>query len=134
MADYQLTATAIVIRTADGACIPPDPENRDYAAYVAWCAAGNEPLPYVPPPPPPARVPDEVSMGQARLALHDMGKTAAVEAALNALPEPDRARARIEWDFRPSVRRDSPLVAQLGAALGLDTAALDSLFIHAATL
>jgi len=130
MAAYQLTETAIVIRTEDGACIPADPDNRDYMAFLAWCDEGNEPAQYVPPAPV-VRVPEEVSMGQARLALYEHDKLAAVEALLNAMSEPARTRARIEWDYRPTVRRDSPLVAQLGAALDLD---LDDLFIHAATL
>ena len=50
MADYQLTATEVVIRTEDGACIPNDPANRDWAEYQAWLADGGEPDPYVPPP------------------------------------------------------------------------------------
>lgn len=39
---YTLTRDGAVIRAADGATIPPDPDNRDWLAYLAWTAAGNQ--------------------------------------------------------------------------------------------
>jgi hypothetical protein len=42
---FNQTAPTCVIRTADGACIPFDPDNTDYQAYLKWLAEGNTPLP-----------------------------------------------------------------------------------------
>jgi hypothetical protein len=50
MADYRLTATDVVIRTADGAGIPDDPANSDWAEYQEWLEDGGVPDPYVAPP------------------------------------------------------------------------------------
>jgi hypothetical protein len=42
---YQLTSSECILRLSDGAAIPPDPANTDYAAYLAWVEEGNTPLP-----------------------------------------------------------------------------------------
>ena len=34
-----------IIRILDGACIPFDPANTDYQAYLKWVEEGNTPLP-----------------------------------------------------------------------------------------
>jgi hypothetical protein len=34
-----------VFRLSDSACIPFDPDNKDYENYLKWVAEGNTPLP-----------------------------------------------------------------------------------------
>ncbi len=82
----------------------------------------------------PAPVPAQVSMRQARLALLNAGKLAAVDTAIASLPSPRKEAARIEWDYSATVERGSAIVALLGPLLDLDEAALDALFIEAAAL
>ena len=49
---YQLTTGDTIVRLSDNAHIPQSPGNRDYAEYLEWLEAGNEPLPAPEPPPP----------------------------------------------------------------------------------
>jgi hypothetical protein len=39
------TEVASIIRLSDGACIPFDPANTDYQAYLKWVSEGGVPLP-----------------------------------------------------------------------------------------
>lgn len=70
-----------------------------------------------------------VTMRQARLALLTANRLDDVEAAV---AQAERS-VQIEWEYATVVERVSPLVTALGAALGLDDAAIDALFGDAAT-
>ena len=84
--------------------------------------------------PPPPIIISSVTMRQARLALLAAGKLGQVAAAIASLPSPAKEQAQIEWEYSITVERNRPFVLQLGAALGLDDAALDALFTAAAQL
>ena len=84
--------------------------------------------------PPPSKVPQAVTMRQARLALLGVGLLQSVSDAVAAMPGIEGDAARIEWEYAQDVQRSNPFVAQLGAALGLDDAEIDALFVEAAKL
>ena len=83
---------------------------------------------------PPQEGPQTVSMRQARLALLNAGLLTVVTDAIAAMPEPQKTAASIEWEYSNALQRSNPFVTQLGAALGLDDAAIDALFVEAAKL
>ena len=86
------------------------------------------------PEPLPEPIPQSITMRQARLALLNAGLLDDVEAAIITMDEAQRAQTQIEWEYAQTVERDNALVAALGPKLGLDDAAIDSLFSMAATL
>jgi hypothetical protein len=128
---YQLTQSTSIIRLSDGAWIPAVTVNVDYREYLAWLERGNTPAPYVAPPPAPITI---CTMRQARLALLQAGKLAQVDTIINALPEPQRSAAKIEWEYSNDVLRNGALVSSLGPALGLSVADIDALFLTASQL
>jgi hypothetical protein len=88
----------------------------------------------LPPPTPVVTVPFEVTMRQARLALFGAGILSGVQPAIDALSEPTKTAAQIEWEYSNTLQRTNPFVATLGAALGLTGAQIDALFIAAEKL
>lgn len=98
---------------------------------IGWSFDGHA---FTAPPPPPPVIPQSVTMRQARLALHASGLLASVQPAISALPEPQRTQAQIEWDYSNGLERGNAFVATLGAALGLNAAGIDALFVQAAQL
>lgn len=75
-------------------------------------------------------IPKSVTMRQARLALLAAGKLDAVNAAIRSVG----VVAQVEWEYATEVRRDWPLVAEIGAGLEMTDADLDQLFVVAAAL
>ena len=75
--------------------------------------------------------PKIVTMRQARLALLAAGKLDQVNAAIAAMPEPQRSAAHIEWEYAQVVQRGSALVVGLAEGLGMYPEQMDALFVAA---
>jgi hypothetical protein len=81
------------------------------------------------------RVPQSVSMAQARQALMDAGLFDAIDGGLNALPDgPTKRKALTFWEYSPTVSRNGELVTMLAAQFGLTDEQLDALFLAASEI
>lgn len=98
---------------------------------IGWMWDGET---LTPPPPAPAAVPAAVTMRQARLALLGAGLLSSIDAAIAALPSPQKEAAAIEWEYSQEVQRHNGFVSLLAPALGLTDAQTDALFVQAAKL
>jgi hypothetical protein len=81
-------------------------------------------------------VPPVVTMAQARKAMILSGVTiSSVNTAIEAIAGTrSRELAQTDWEYSATVRRDSGLIASLGAGLNLASDDIDAMFILAETL
>lgn len=104
---------------------------EDSPVQAGWGYVDGE---YIEPPEPELYVPNEVTMRQARMALHFAGILKAADSAVAAMEGEAGEIARIEWEFSSTVRRDRQFVQNIGSALGLSSEDIDNLFIAAEAL
>ncbi|HYG87003.1 MAG TPA: hypothetical protein VD978_12155 [Azospirillum sp.] len=147
---YQLTQYPESIRRlADGAMIPTDPANRDYAEYLAWVAEGNAPEPAAVPVPLPVpaaisrrqfyqalavSTPPYITPAEALAAMRTGDIPAVLASLLDTLPEEERFAAEMLLIGADDLRREHELTAAIGAARGMTDAEVDAFFRFAATL
>jgi hypothetical protein len=145
MAAYGSTSSDAVIRASDGALIPNDPANRDYAAYQAWLADGGLPDPYAAPAP---VVPPSISDRQfyQQLAVQGVISEAdalaanaavippALLAIIDAMPSAEQFGAKMLLSGATTFERNNLLTIRIGTAHGWSAAQIDAFFIAAAAL
>ena len=85
---------------------------------------------YSPSPPQPIRVPQQVTMRQARLELLSRGLLDDVEAMIAAAGR----EAQIEWEYASLVERGNPVIAGVQQQQGFTDEQIDDLFREAAKL
>jgi hypothetical protein len=124
---YTLTQTSAIIRDADGAAIPADPLNTDYAAYLAWLGAGGvpNPAPIVTPLAPSCKV------WQLRAFLTP-AQNAALNSALTALNKP--AVTAYFANGGQDLSAASANVIALGASMGLSPAQISTVITQASAI
>lgn len=57
-----------------------------------------------------------------------------VDALLDALPEPQKSLAKVEWEYSVAVKKDNPLINQMAAGLGLTAEQVNAMWKAAENL
>lgn len=88
----------------------------------------GEVVEYTPPEPTPEEKREampNLTARQLRLGLLQLGKLADVNTAIESMPEPEKSKGKIEWDYASEFRRLHPLIVQLIPILGLTDEQVD---------
>ncbi len=81
-----------------------------------------------------SHVPQEVPLWAFRAVLTIQGIAPQVEGLINALPEPQKTVANVQWVYGNYIVRSHPLIQACGSQLGMTEAQIDEVFRAAATL
>jgi hypothetical protein len=84
--------------------------------------------------PEPVPVPQEVPTWALREVCMIRGHTEAITAAIEALPEPPRDKAKNRWNHKTTISRGSDMITAMRALLGWTSDYVDELFIAADAL
>ncbi|MBN9047466.1 MAG: hypothetical protein J0H18_17640 [Rhizobiales bacterium] len=86
---------------------------------------------------PPEPTPEEIraampalSAKQIRLGLLSLGKLDGVDAAIDAMSEPDRSQAKIQWEYATEFHRLHPLIVNIMPLLGLTDDQVDTAWMQ----
>jgi len=141
-----LATNAQAVMRSDGAFIPPDPANVDFAAYLAWLAVPNAPTPA---PVAGPVIPSTVTRRQFFQAAAQEGLITNAEAlsilatgtmpaslatAIAMLPTASQFAAQMAILGDQNFTRSDALIVALGGAMGQTSAQIDALFVLAASL
>lgn len=124
---YKLTQNTSIIRLADGAIIPADIANGDYARYLSWVSKGGTPTPAGPIP----TAYPTINAKQLRMAL---ARSASLRSQLETAVQSGTLDMQDWYKFSQVFTRNDPSVIALGAAIGATAAQLDAVWALGATL